>query len=153
MSRLMEVSQKIDHLFLVSSVCLLKIYFSLYLQSQVVRFEVWDVFLKCWWRDGDHIRHCIRGFWFEPSLFHHLISFDKKNIFLDSPHPNTQTHAQDFNFVLKWRHTGGQCCYGLAFHPGRGGRVVGGVVIFNSMVLHGASIQDKLSLCRLSHLF
>ena len=140
MSRLMEVSRKIDHLLLVSSVCLVKIYFSCYLQSPVVRFQVWSVFLKCWWRDGDHVTHCIKGFWFEPPLFHHLISFDKKNIFLDYLHPpppppppppqHTLTHAQVFNFVLKWQHTGGQCCDGLAFHAGRGGRVVGGVVIF-----------------------
>ena len=40
MSRLMEVSRKIDDLLLVSSVCLVNIYFSCYLQSQVVRFEV-----------------------------------------------------------------------------------------------------------------
>ena len=41
MSRLMEVSQKIDDLLVVNSVCLVKVYFSWYnLQSQVVRFEV-----------------------------------------------------------------------------------------------------------------
>ena len=45
MSRLMEVSQKIDHLFVVDSVCLVKIHISWYLQSQFVRFEVEIFFL------------------------------------------------------------------------------------------------------------
>ena len=40
MSRLMDVSWKIDLLLFVNSVCLVKIHFSWYLQSQVVRFEV-----------------------------------------------------------------------------------------------------------------
>ena len=45
MSRAMEVSQKIDHLLVVDSVCLVKIYIFWYLQSQVVRFEVEQFFL------------------------------------------------------------------------------------------------------------
>ena len=45
MSRPMEVSQKIDHLLVVDSVCLVKIYIFWYLQSQVVRSEVAKFFL------------------------------------------------------------------------------------------------------------
>ena len=41
MSRLMEVSRKIDDLLVVNNVSLVKVIFSWYnLQSQVVRFEV-----------------------------------------------------------------------------------------------------------------
>ena len=39
-SRLMEVSWKIDHLLVVNSVCLVKIHFSWYLQSHVVRLDL-----------------------------------------------------------------------------------------------------------------
>ena len=39
-SRLMEVSWKIDHLLVVNSVCLVKIHFCWCLQSHVVRLDL-----------------------------------------------------------------------------------------------------------------
>ena len=48
-------------------------------------------------------------------------------------HTHTHTHTHTgLEFCVKWQHTGGQCRDGLAFHPGRGGRVVGGVAIFTA---------------------
>ena len=43
---------------------------------------------------------------------------------------HTHTHTQVLNFVFNGNNTGGNCHDGLAFHPGRGSRVVGGVVMF-----------------------
>ena len=147
MSRLMEVSWKVDYFFVVNSVCLVKVSFSwyMYLQSQVVRFEVWEE----WWSH----QTLDQGFWFEPLLFHHLIFFDKKLLFYIAapfPPPSPPTHT-GLQSCVKWQHFGGQCCdHGIALHPGWVG---GWWCNIHSMVLHGASNQEKPSLCRPSCLF
>ena len=77
------------------------------------------------------------GVGLEPSLFHHLIFLDQELFFLQCtlpplPPPQRQSHTVGLKIFVKCLHTGGQCCDGLAFHPWRGGRVVGGVVIITS---------------------
>ena len=54
-------------------------------------------------------------------------------LFYVKPPPPSNTHTlthTGLEFCVQWQHTSGNCRDGLAFHPGRGGRVVGGVVIF-----------------------